>query len=68
MILALAFVPEADVKNAFEELRDNVPENLPVMNYFEENYVSGRPGIPLTIPKCPVPVLMLQGVFEKFGE
>jgi len=48
------------VKNAFEELRDNVPENLlPVKNYFEENYGSGRPGIPLTIPKYPVPVLML---------
>ena len=25
----------------------------------EENYVSGRPGVPLTIPKCPVPDLML---------
>ena len=60
MILALAFVPEADAKNAFEELRDNVQENLlTVMNYFEENYVSGRPCIPLTIQKCPVLVSML---------
>jgi len=47
MILALAFVPPQDVEKTFDDLRDEVPDDLlPIMDYFEETYVRGRPGIP----------------------
>jgi hypothetical protein len=40
MISALAFVPPADVTEAFEVLCDHVPRELhPVMDYFEDNYI-----------------------------
>ena len=44
MMLALAFVPQDEVANAFELLAAEAPEDLqPVLDYFENTYVSGRP-------------------------
>jgi hypothetical protein len=44
MLLALAFVPQADVQASFTELRRDCPEDLlPVFDDFNEYYVSGRP-------------------------
>ena len=41
MIPALAFVPPQDVIAAFEELSDELPaESQPVVDYFEETFVS----------------------------
>ena len=43
MIGALAFVPPADVTDAFDALVAHVPDVLlPVLDYFEDNYI-GRP-------------------------
>ena len=43
MIGALAFVPLADVPDAFDSLAAHVPDELvPVLNYFEDIYI-GRP-------------------------
>ena len=43
MISALAFVPTADVADAFETLSGEVADELtPIMDYFEDNYI-GRP-------------------------
>ena len=43
MIGALAFVPPADVTNAFDALAAHVPDELvPVLDYFEDTYI-GRP-------------------------
>ncbi|XP_076031961.1 uncharacterized protein LOC143019865 [Oratosquilla oratoria] len=43
MLPALAFVPPADVIDAFETLADEMPDELtPLLDYFEDNYV-GRP-------------------------
>lgn len=44
MMLSLAFVPPNDVKTTFQILSDHTPEELlPVLDYFGENYVLGRP-------------------------
>lgn len=60
MTLALALVPENDVVAAFEELRDEVPEStLPVMDYFERNYVIGvkaRGRRARAPPRYPIPL------------
>ena len=43
MISAIAFVPPADVPDAFEALSEEVvPELTPILDYFEDNYI-GRP-------------------------
>ena len=43
MLLALAFVPAEDEVTTFEELKNAVPdEMLPLFEYFDETYVSGR--------------------------
>eukprot|EP00102_Acyrthosiphon_pisum_P023010 XP_016660220.1 PREDICTED: uncharacterized protein LOC107883853 [Acyrthosiphon pisum] len=43
ILAALAFVPLHDVVKAFEELVDYLPESiLPVVDYFEDNFI-GRP-------------------------
>ena len=43
MLLALAFLPVNEVSDAFDELvADYPPEVLPLVNYFEENYVGRR--------------------------
>jgi len=43
MIPALAFVPIQDLDAAFQELSDNSPpEQQPVLDWFEDNYI-GRP-------------------------
>jgi len=40
MLAALAFVPLHDVVKAFEELVDYLPESiLPVVDYFEDNFI-----------------------------
>lgn len=40
MILALAFVPVADVPSVFRKLSESaIPDLLPVMKYFEETYI-----------------------------
>jgi hypothetical protein len=42
MIPALAFVPEDDVEDSFEQLREHLPDNAaPILDYFE-GYI-GRP-------------------------
>lgn len=44
MLLALAFVPLADVVRIFSLLEDDAPEDLlPIFEYFEKNYVLGVP-------------------------
>ena len=44
MILALAFVPVADVRSTFLKLRQECSPNLlPLMDYFDKTYVRGRP-------------------------
>ena len=44
MLLALAFVPVADVPDAFDQLRRKCPEALhTVYNGFEEYFISGKP-------------------------
>jgi len=46
MLLALAFVPVGDVPSAFVELRAACPPVLnPIMDYFDETYINGRPAI-----------------------
>ena len=43
MLLALAFLPVDEVSDAFDELvADYPPEVMPLVNYFEENYVGRR--------------------------
>lgn len=45
MILSLAFVPTRDVADAFEELSDEVSEDLlDVLDYFDNRYICGRKG------------------------
>ncbi|XP_043483508.1 uncharacterized protein LOC122511975 [Leptopilina heterotoma] len=45
MMLALAYVPPDDVKFAFSLLKESIPEALsPIFDYFELNYVLGKPG------------------------
>jgi len=40
-------VPPQDVEKTLDDLRDEVPDDLLlIMDYFEETYVRGRPGIP----------------------
>ena len=42
-LIALALVPEDDVTDAFDDLREDVVEELnPVFDYVEDNYVKGR--------------------------
>ena len=44
MLCALAFVPTADVAETFEILLTSCPPLLnPIFEYFDENYVRGRP-------------------------
>ena len=44
MILALAFVPEGEVAEAFDLLAVEAPQYLePIVDYFENTYVTGRP-------------------------
>lgn len=44
MIMALAFVPEQDVKLVFRKLKDAIPEELKeVAKFFGKNYVIGTP-------------------------
>ena len=43
MMLALAFVPPADVQRVYAELHDVAPEELlPIRNYFSETYIYER--------------------------
>ena len=43
MLLALAFLPVDEVSDAFDELvADFPPEIMPLVNYFEDNYVGRR--------------------------
>ena len=43
MTLALAFVPTDDIEEVFNKLHDDVPDSfVPIIQYFEENYVIGR--------------------------
>ena len=43
MFLALAFLPVDEVSDAFDELMaDYPPEVMPLVNYFEDNYVGWR--------------------------
>jgi hypothetical protein len=47
MVVALAFVPIAELDNAFHELSENLPDEYaaelqPVLDWFEDNYL-GRP-------------------------
>ena len=44
MLLALAFVPEAHVIHAYEELCSTLPEDLtPVAEHLDWTYIRGRP-------------------------
>ncbi|XP_043473262.1 uncharacterized protein LOC122505604 [Leptopilina heterotoma] len=44
MMLGLAFVPPDRVKTVFQLLAEKAPEELlPVLDYFNENYITGRP-------------------------
>lgn len=45
MMLALAYVPVDDVLHCFTLLKDDAPDDfIPILDYFEQNYVLGRPG------------------------
>ena len=45
MLFSLAFVPVDDVVAVYEELYDDIPEEVvPIASYFEETYVRGRRG------------------------
>ena len=42
-LIALAFVPEEDVANAFDTLREAADDRLqPVFDHLEDNYLRGR--------------------------
>lgn len=44
MVLALAFVPEDDVAETFDLLAAQAPEEVePILDYFQNTYVTGRP-------------------------
>ena len=44
MLISLAFLPPADVIDAFEELQDDVPGSMkPILQYFDDTYLRGRP-------------------------
>lgn len=43
MLLALSFVPVADVINAFEQLTDECPDEFqPLVDYWEDNYIGRK--------------------------
>ena len=43
MLAALAFIPVVDLLTAFAEYKRQIPQEiLPVVNYFDENYITGK--------------------------
>lgn len=59
MILAVAFVPIADVSDVFDQLHDELPPELDVIaDYFDDTYIKGKPArgrrqaVP---PRYPIP-------------
>ncbi|XP_064468430.1 uncharacterized protein LOC135379102 [Ornithodoros turicata] len=57
MIAALALVPEDDVALAFDALEKNIPQNLlPVLDYFEDNFIGRRTGQGRRDPRFPIAI------------
>ena len=41
-LVALAFLPVDDVRNAFSNIRNSIDEGLEIFDYFDETYIHGK--------------------------